>query len=1632
MSESAHEAGPAIERRVQRGRRSSDPQRPGPSDGLIRLQRSVGNAAVSALIRRRLRAATAPRDELLGPDTEPATTPPAIAVQRAPGDPRTAFAERWIHEHPTLGNADFTLIAALPADQRDAVLAVVRSRYGQEYIRRGRAGSLPDKEPDAKPANPLNAEDYWKKYGRANLDAALQRVESRIDFEITGPGLTFPTSECSAFAHYALVGRLQRLDAADVSQLLDTDLLALINGVRILDDLDRGPDAYEPGVTERIVERIGLGLRRATSRLALPYALARAKAIQDARAQAVRAGSQPGPVISSDPTALIATQPTSGSLGAQTTIEHATAEAMTSGRFVEFDEAVFGIMYVPQAVGEPRPTELELERGSGTWKIARVVKPAGATAAEVANALFGTPENAQLVVGRGDRFAFSFPASRMLAEPYDTVWREHIEADEGGGPLDLIRGRVPSDPVLELDEAGATRRALDSAADRPADGDQQAVLQRFEIIRSLLASISAAAEPLGVAGSVQPMAARVTERMAGCAGDPAEAQKWSAHSSGQLALLAEAKTGFDAITQQMFAAGLPAVSTADGEQLAGDVTAAMQGPTVELTAAYARVVAASDQLDVATGRLVSAKERLAAYPFDMADRMLAMIRKRIAALDGYATIATQSYSRGRLDALQAEISAQVADLRVAVVNGDGTASNRLAELKTQLAMLDLQSTVGATISLIQDLKNTLNTAESWSPDTGRQYDLYNTLQDAMQPWMQLGIEYDELWQAGRERDENTMASIRRRVEALRKGTPLPPLIQQVASFQEDEAKRQRIIAIGIMIAAALVAAVTGGLASGAIGGMAGAIVGAGLEALTFTAITSTLDADQTFGGFMAELGINFATFGGLRAISGTAKLLAAAEKLSIAGTAAEMTVEGLWMVAATKAGEEIRERIGRGETMSTQTAATIFGHQMLISFAGRVIARGVSALAGARTGIAHLEEIQAYLTKQQEAEKLARAFLAKGDDSMGAALVRADTEVLRAEVRARQRMIEIASNPKQAKTFGLELSAAELGKLKAATEAASRELTVREINALMQQVEIHADHGVAEPVVYAELVQKHRQLGSTVVEGIDAAGSPKARIAPLASDGTFGPPFTLHSRLGADVEGILAQKGLQSSSVIHDYLVERGGNRAAAIADLNKVKSPAELNALMEKTLANRTAKLRETDGCFVAGTLVHGDHGLRPIETLAVGDLVLATDPGTGRSGLCPVIATSRHDDRSLVRVQLAETSIECTPSHPFWVDRRGWLTAGALDPEAVLLGLGGSRLSVTQIRELDARATVYNLTVGGRHTYHVCADGVLVHNKPIRKIILPPAVVQVRDALDVRLVTLNNRVTRLRGQAGEIPSNRTDRVELIRRSDQLDERVQQLRDDLDDASTVDEFNRVLRPEAEQAEAAFTALQAEINATWVPRPTVAEQVQIDAYTVALGNLRAAIDAGDVAAQAASRTVLDGIEARARGMRNIPASDLSRLQDHIATLTRQRELMDTGGAYGIFGQQIPCQAVQAAAGLRGLAYYQIETQLGVPVRDLGTSAPIDQPGRVRLVWDFGDGSQLSVDVPGKANDSAWQISREAHLGITAPPPNGTIHLSQEGIAVPDASAPAHLPIREDRLLKARVRGDMRPRNEVLP
>jgi Pretoxin HINT domain len=133
---------------------------------------------------------------------------------------------------------------------------------------------------------------------------------------------------------------------------------------------------------------------------------------------------------------------------------------------------------------------------------------------------------------------------------------------------------------------------------------------------------------------------------------------------------------------------------------------------------------------------------------------------------------------------------------------------------------------------------------------------------------------------------------------------------------------------------------------------------------------------------------------------------------------------------------------------------------------------------------------------------------------------------------------------------------------------------------------------------------------------------------------------------------------------------------------------------------------------CFVAGTLVTTEDGLRPIEDVKQGEKVWAEDEQTGEVALKEVLNTMSHDDDELVLVELGDVTIEATPEHPFWVEGIGWTGAAKLEPGQLAKTKNGT-LEITKVTRHAAHVLVFNLEVGGFHTYFVSSASVLVHNQ-------------------------------------------------------------------------------------------------------------------------------------------------------------------------------------------------------------------------------------------------------------------------------------------------------------------------------
>jgi len=156
-------------------------------------------------------------------------------------------------------------------------------------------------------------------------------------------------------------------------------------------------------------------------------------------------------------------------------------------------------------------------------------------------------------------------------------------------------------------------------------------------------------------------------------------------------------------------------------------------------------------------------------------------------------------------------------------------------------------------------------------------------------------------------------------------------------------------------------------------------------------------------------------------------------------------------------------------------------------------------------------------------------------------------------------------------------------------------------------------------------------------------------------------------------------------------------------------------------------AEIGTTRFCFVAGTPVHTDAGLKNIEEIVAGDRVLSRDEATGEQSWKPVLHTVVTHPSELYDVhyvpqgqaKAAEDKLTVTGEHPFFVSNRphqGFVPVRELHVGDKLLTADGGSAFVTEITiqesSPDDTFTTYNFEVEDFHTYFVGESGLWVHN--------------------------------------------------------------------------------------------------------------------------------------------------------------------------------------------------------------------------------------------------------------------------------------------------------------------------------
>jgi len=200
-----------------------------------------------------------------------------------------------------------------------------------------------------------------------------------------------------------------------------------------------------------------------------------------------------------------------------------------------------------------------------------------------------------------------------------------------------------------------------------------------------------------------------------------------------------------------------------------------------------------------------------------------------------------------------------------------------------------------------------------------------------------------------------------------------------------------------------------------------------------------------------------------------------------------------------------------------------------------------------------------------------------------------------------------------------------------------------------------------------------------------------------------------------------------------------GVARLGAVASLTtEVFSP--VSARDAKAGAGFVQKKLGGTCCFVAGTLVETEFGLRPIEEIELGDRVLARNPETGETALKSVTDLIRLNERQIWEVSLsgnngASEFFETTDDHPWWVvDEAGqgsWKDTAELLAGMIVTTADNQTMIITKVLETDRIDATYNLTVANFETYFVGENKVLVHNCGKQQGLLQDQSPELRDAL-------------------------------------------------------------------------------------------------------------------------------------------------------------------------------------------------------------------------------------------------------------------------------------------------------------
>ncbi len=214
---------------------------------------------------------------------------------------------------------------------------------------------------------------------------------------------------------------------------------------------------------------------------------------------------------------------------------------------------------------------------------------------------------------------------------------------------------------------------------------------------------------------------------------------------------------------------------------------------------------------------------------------------------------------------------------------------------------------------------------------------------------------------------------------------------------------------------------------------------------------------------------------------------------------------------------------------------------------------------------------------------------------------------------------------------------------------------------------------------------------------------------------------------GGRVARYVVAKAIDAAAdTLADYIMDENGNCWTAEEFLKRFGKNA-LFSVMGDAAAGVISRVRGRSnsilegaedfavgkpGCFLPGTEIATEQGLKAIEEVVPGDRIWAGDPDTGDRKLVTVTKVHKREVDAIYLLDLAGDRVETSGEHPFWIKDRGWVAASALAVGDQLETRQGDLREIRAVSKISGGVMVHNLTVQAPNTYFVTEEEVLVHN--------------------------------------------------------------------------------------------------------------------------------------------------------------------------------------------------------------------------------------------------------------------------------------------------------------------------------